>query len=385
MALGFSTRSQGWRFNSNFTVKIEHMIRTYITIFLFVAHVKTAIAQQPYFAFTAANMDATPRIKIDSFILLLKEEEAKFSKEEQLNHINMVTRLRKIYYGSPNYDKYLIKNSNSIKPYYHSEDIVLKNSEKMFKNRLGMTIKTSDTVSFPKDSTGQTSKLKIDLATSQEILVSDNQLVDIGHVLCGIDAFYHPHAITPPKILGMNLTRIKIDKNQDAVTWVGDLGSVVAEVYFAQKSLKRKLNDAELQAIWNEYASPADNLGNIDSYILASIFQQNLSQSVSQNFTFFYIANTKQLSQRILFFATTIGLEWNGQHFVNKKQRLSYYADQVNDAAAFYYAISAKRAGRWNLLKALPSILRISHSKYAKEVVAAFFDALEQQLRVAQD
>lgn len=350
-------------------------------LFIFLCSITaiTAIAQRPHFSFYSSQKTES-QLKIDSFLILLRNEEMNFPLEEQLDIKKMTTRIRKIYYGSPNYDKYLIKGVSDIPSPYQSDDIILNTSKREFNNAIGLNIKVSDTIFAPRDSNGAVPKLRINLFNTQEVQITDNQTVDIGHVLCGIDAAFHPHAITPPKVLGINLTRIKIDSNQGAVTWIGDLGSIVAEVYFAQKSLKRKLNCEEEQKIWNEYSSAADNLGNIDSYILCQLFKENQTGFLSKRLNDFYNAPNSQVNNRYLFFVKAIGLEWDGKQFLNRKKMVKYYTDQVNDAAAFYFAITAKNEGKWNLIKALPSIFRISHHKYAKTVVESFFDAIQNEL-----
>jgi len=55
-----------------------------------------------------------------------------------------------------------------------------------------------------------------------------------------------------------------------AVTWTGDLGSVLAEAVIASITGGRSLTAPETQTIVNEYASPQDMLGNIDAYAMAS-------------------------------------------------------------------------------------------------------------------
>lgn len=336
------------------------------------------IAQNLHFSFQSSKKLNT-QINIDSFLILLRNEEIEYPLDEQLKTSTMITRLRKIFYGSPNYDKYLIKGVSDIHSPYKIADFKLETSKKSFKNKIGLAIKVADTNAIPKDTNGKIAKIKFDISKTQEVLVTENQIVDIGHLLCGLDAANHPHSVIPPKILGINVTRIKVDKNQDAVTWVGDLGSVLAEVYFAKKSLRRKLTQEEEQQIWDEYASAADNLGNIDSYILSQIIGAKKFGMVSIFLSDYYSTIAKD-KKRYLFFAKSIGLEWDGKQFVNKRKMIQYYADQVNDAAAFYFAMSAKNEGKWNVVKALPSILKISHHKYSKVIVEAFFDAIEKEL-----
>jgi hypothetical protein len=315
----------------------------------------------------------------------LRAEEAKYPLSEQENTKLMTTRLRKIFYGSPNYDKYLIKGVSAIKPPYTIREMAVPNFDKNFKTPLGLTVRVIDTVAIPADSSETGASLRENPYLSQEIQLSEKMVIDIGHIFCGVDAAFHPNSITPPKVLGMNITRIKLDNNQHGTTWIGDLGSVVAEVYFAERRQKRKLNLAEQQQIADVLSSPADNLGNVASYTVAQFFSKENNRKISDLLEKLYLSDKleeKELRKnQYLLFAKAIGLEWDGTNFVNQAKMLHYYSDQVNDAAAFYYAISAKRGGKWNVIKALPSILKLSKTAYAKLVVEAFFDALKKEIK----
>jgi hypothetical protein len=349
----------------------------------FLLFCQTTFAQSPIvFRFDTTPTDKNP--SISDFLQKLRDEEAKFPLKEQYNTQLMVTRLRKIFYGSPNYDKYLIKGVADIKPSYVIKDVIDPQFDKSIKTPIGWNVKIIDTVAIPNDSVNESSKPSPHPFLNHEIKLNERQVIDIGHTFCGIDAAFHPHPITPPKILGINVTRIKIDNNQSGITWVGDLGSAVAEVYFAQRKYKEKFSHEIKQKIIDNLSSPADNLGNIDCYILSKFFLEKNTTKVTDLLEKFYLSDELDCQQmrqnRYLYFAKSIGLDWNGTTFSNQPKMLKYYADQVNDAAAFHYAIGAKRGGKWNLVKALPSIFRLSRSKYSKNVVNAFFEALKIEL-----
>ena len=69
----------------------------------------------------AAPTKDNPTIQV--FLQNLKLEEEKYPQEEQLDIVLMTTRLRKIFYSSPNYDKYLIKGVAAISaPYSEAKE-----------------------------------------------------------------------------------------------------------------------------------------------------------------------------------------------------------------------------------------------------------------------
>lgn len=104
------------------------------------------------------------------------------------------------------------------------------------------------------------------IASEQEVLLEDGSFCDIGHVFAGLDAHSHPTSVNAPLSIAV------VNDNVGAVTWTGDLGSVLAEGIIAGITRGRSLTDPETQAIVNEYASPQDMLGNIDAYAMASAF-----------------------------------------------------------------------------------------------------------------
>ena len=64
--------------------------------------------------------------------------------------------------------------------------------------------------------------------------------------------------------------------NEGGNSWIGDLGSVLAEILFAYNNAGQKpIGNAELQQLINKYAPGQDMLGNIDAFAIAH--QYNIS------------------------------------------------------------------------------------------------------------
>lgn len=305
----------------------------------------TALAQETYhFHFT--HQYKSSDVDLDQFIKFVASVEQRYITDKaQPNQSLMITRLRKLYYNNAGFDKYLIKGTSSVQP------LAVKQKEL-----------------YP-----------------AEVLHTPYETIDMGHVLCGIDAHNHLHKVTPPKILGINILPLKIQCNTDAITWIGDLGSLVAEVYLKQKQIKRKLTDTELQVAIDSLSGVADNVGNIDGVLLGSVFATFPERSVAALLHQFYRQDTTtMLRNRFLLFAEKIGLVWNGQGFENKVSIVNKYAKQVNDAAAMYFAQEVYKGNKKQLVLHLPRLLRISHSKIAYYIVARFFDDIERAIRVRE-
>ena len=144
------------------------------------------------------------------------------------------------------------------------------------------------------------------------------------------------------------------------------------------------LSEAEIQAIINEYASPQDMLGNIDAYAIDEFYDTDSAsgQRVSEILRHFYLGEGVQTNQsrRYSTFADRIGLTgWNGSGWSNEADRITHFTDQVNDAAALYFAAGAD-LGLLNLPGAGGGTLGLAGNEYARTLVVLFFDALKTRV-----
>jgi hypothetical protein len=309
-------------------------------------------------------------MSIKQFIQLVEAEEARYPIEEQQNTKLMITRLRKIFYGKDGWDKYLIEGAKDIQRPYHTESIEQSRSNipigwaldiEVVRERYSVT-----------DRFGQTPKI----AQNQEIRLPNGSYIDIGHVFAGLDAINFPQEVG---YLG-----IKIDKNVDAATWVGDLGSALAEIQF--KALQKhegepgSLTHAEINAIICEYASPQDMLGNIDTYVIKT--QYDISKSaqgtkVSEILRRYYLIDPAYLREhRYSVFAGQVGLEgWDGAAFTNENEWVDDYTDQVNDAAALYIGANTEGMSKY------PAAMGMSGNQGAATLVRLFLQTLKTRIR----
>lgn len=180
---------------------------------------------------------------------------------------------------------------------------------------------------------------------------SGEVMIDMGHVLTGLDALYHEETFWPP--LGpVKLPVFTNSSNVGVATWVGDLGSVLAEfVYLSHKKsaesggLTTTPTLIEIQQAIDKLASGADMIGNIDAYGIYGIQvpQDNLVSSWVENYYNIQIAVSP--TKRFRFFAERIGLIWDGSGFSNLESLLPRYIDDVMNFAIVYVIVSAKNAG----------------------------------------
>ena len=168
----------------------------------------------------------------------------------------------------------------------------------------------------------------------------------------------------------------------DAVTWIGDLGSFLAEVYFEKRN-NGKCELSKQQALLDIFVSSADILGNIDAYSIVKKYdlKSENGKKVSEILADYYLSQkSDNQHDRYKIFMQMLGFKSDISK-KNKTKLRKRYIDEVSDAAAFYTAVSAKNISKINALKAIPLILKVSVNPYAKEVVEVFFGQIENILK----
>lgn len=273
-------------------------------------------------------------ISIKHFIELVESEEAKWPAADQKNTSLMITRLRKIFYGTPGWNKYLIPGAaNIMSGYKISEKVTSRTPLSIPGNPDADIVRKKQVTTKP--STGDSPPI----ASQQEVELEDGSFDDIGHVFAGLDAANHPDSISDP--LGI----VSVKDNKAAVTWTGDLGSVVTEILFKICNNSAQAAAKSAQSLINEYASAQDMLGNIDAYVIADEYKISSSagQKVSEILRSYYLSksNSSDASareHRYSRFCELTGLTgWSDGAFSNESAWIEKWAPEVAGAAALYY------------------------------------------------
>jgi hypothetical protein len=281
----------------------------------------------------------TKSTTLADFIDVIKAVEAKFPASEQTNTKLMITRLRKLFYGTPGWDSHLIPGASGVAPVYKVKEVETGRRDwewDLWPYSLEYVDKRTELDVTAAAGTPE-AKLK-DPSSIQEVLMPNGDFVDVGHVLAGLDALNYPTAVTAP------FGSYKISSNVDAVTWVGDLGSILAEVVFQYLKLGRRLTDPEVQAQVDLMAPVQDMLGNVDAYAIGSAFSISSSagQKVSEILLDYYGSSASTVglaarSKRFTTFASQIGLgTFSGGSFANETAWLNKYEVEVGNAAGLY-------------------------------------------------
>lgn len=316
-------------------------------------------------ALTIATYEIAPArtLGIGPYIALVRDFERRYPDNEQQDTGLMLTRLRKVYYNTQGWDAYLIAGAQHVAAPYSV--------------RLSTQSDTLPIAGVPDATINRTVPVAVDargnvvsLAAHQEIALTDGTYIDMGHVFAGLDAANHRQVVDGP-------ASVNLDSNVSAATWVGDLGSVLAEWHFAALAANWSLSDAERQAIAMEYAPPRDMLGNVDVYAIArSFYLKGEGLRVSDLLEAYYIDGVGRAERRHSIFAADVGLVgWNGQGWSNEEAWVDATADQVNDAAALYTGSIVQGPAKYSLA------LGMSVNPQAAVLVRSFLESLRTEVR----
>jgi hypothetical protein len=140
-----------------------------------------------------------------------------------------------------------------------------------------------------------------DYVAKHQVIPIAGQSVDVGHLLAGADAAKHPTSVS--LAAGM----VKLRSNTEATTFIGDLGSVVAEYVHGSKASFRDtamVRSAVLDSYYTSFASAEDMAGNADAYSLSF----DLSKALAENLKDYYAAKVGGVKKRYTSFAALIAL-----------------------------------------------------------------------------
>jgi hypothetical protein len=322
------------------------------------------------------------------FLDIIRAVEAKFPADAT-NTSLMITRLRKLFYGTPGWESHLIPGAASIAPVYtvteretgrrdlewdlwpYSLEYVDKVQENDVPTSEGATL---GRLRHPSD--------------IQEVLMPNGDFVDVGHVFAGLDAINHPTSVAGPA------GSYRVSSNVDAVTWVGDLGSILAEVVFDSLHQGRALTDSEVQHHVDVMAPVQDMLGNVDAYAIGKAYAVGATSGrrVSEILEEYYnsgagTVGTTARSRRFTTFASEIGLTgFSGGHFAGEAAWLAKYEVEVGNAAALYLGAGVHIKGYvnpWGVGGLGGALLGLSTNPFRRTVVEEFLNQL--RLRVAAE
>jgi len=307
------------------------------------------------------------RLSISEFIDLLKEEE-RFFKGDESNTKLMITRLRKIFFDKYGWDSELIRGASKIEGRYKvtlvedPSDSYLSKGYRIKTRHFDakgvkhlhrvVTVKDDDWLNPDAGSVPEIYK-----NNHQEVVLQDGRICDMGHVLAGMDAFNYPAPISPLPDWLMFLKNFfpLVNSNADGATWLGDMSSISGEFLFEEKKIKAELSNDKKQELIDICSSAADNLGNIDSFVISKSYDIAASNGmrVTEIFTDYYLngglgSGAQKLADRMLVNCDAMGLkDWDGRRFANETEWVNYFCNQLRTTTAFYtytrYSKSIKR------------------------------------------
>jgi hypothetical protein len=321
---------------------------------------------------------------IKDYITLVEAEEAQYPNSNRDTKL-MLTRMRKIYYDTPGWNDTLIKGTAGINGHYAHRAVA---EEPPYTIDLGIVGATSgDKITVVKtrypavDSSGNIPNI----FNQQEIKLADGSYLDIGHVFAGLDAFNNFNKVGSASVI------FTVDSNVDDCTWVGDLGSVLAELDFLTRRQRRDLTEAEQQVVINKYASAPDMLGNIDAYVIKQMFNIVSGKKVSEILREYFLgeyyttpipASVNARKYRFSKFSQGVGLiltQRNPVTFSNETTWIDKYANQINNSAAQYIYANTQPFGS-GVQARINYLFGTSFAQSSRTLANRFLTTLKQRI-----
>ncbi len=313
-------------------------------------------------------------VSLATFLQIIRAEEAKVP--DPANTKLMITQLRKLFYGASSWDSYLIPGAAGTAPLYQVEEYETQPREDIpipYAPDLEHVQKGTRLLGAP--------AALADPSAVQEVEMPNGDFVDVGHVLAGLDALNHPGTASGP--LGL----FPVASNVGAVTWIGDLGSVVGEAIIQRAIAGRSTTtDADVQAQVDRMAPPQDMLGNVDAYVIGDAFTINTAHGlrVSDMLEQYYggpgaasAAGAAARSQRFTRFANLVGLgALSGSAFANEVAWKATYLPQLQNATALY--VGASTSGLPNVRGGF--MTGASYNRYNARVLDQFVENLKVEV-----
>lgn len=247
-----------------------------------------------------------------------------------------VTRIRKVFYNSDGWDDYLLPQVAQVPAPYATR--IERRHERVVDIPLSpLDLRATDAYVLVDDGTGQTPPI----AADQNLCDPDGHHLDIAHIFAGLDAALHPSPVDGP-------LHFDLASNLDAVTWLGDLGSVLARIQLDSNG-GRGISVEGVQAVIDRYAPPADMLGNIDPYAIFAYWES--PTSLASHLSAYYAPNVgpdHPRRRRVALFARHVGLgALTGDHFEHEADWIAAQVPQVRRAAAMYTGVNTAGVGRF--------------------------------------
>lgn len=266
--------------------------------------------------------------EVGDLVEALRDVEARYFRLCRRNTRLMVTALRKLFYSGVGWNVLLVPGTWKVPVPYRTaatlEEVVVEVPD--FPHFVYLREKDEKRAV---DLFGK----EIPAGRMQEVRLSDGTSCDVGHVLAGLDARLHRGVVGIPGLF-------QIRDNLGACTWIGDLGSVLAEVCIQAIQRGAGLDVDAINQILSNCNPACDMAGNADAHLVGKgAFDTASGGPVSGVLERFY---SQSCQARYVRFQETIGFPSSQS---GTAQWVESHLDAVRNAAAMYIGVSTRGAG----------------------------------------
>ncbi|MGC9524276.1 MAG: hypothetical protein ACP5D7_01910 [Limnospira sp.] len=274
-----------------------------------------------YFVASPPQSWAAANLEFDTFMLQFTALEG-VAIEENYSVRDRITAFRKIYY-----------NSQTASPTYGETPLG--------GGSWNLLIPGAHSTPLPSGWSSAKWRGAVQFLRSHQAIPIHGTCVDIGHLFAGADAGQYPDAVN----LAGGLVRMR--SNQEAATFVGDLGSVVVEYIYGNPAPFADIAKMRSPLLETYYdgdkgrIGAADMAGNADSYAIHFDRAKTLTQTLLE----YYTAPSDGAGRRYRTFAQKIGLGTldSGRFSGDTPDWRRELQEQVFNAALAYAAATGRR------------------------------------------
>lgn len=335
-----------------------------------------AVQRQIYSKEPVGKSDPNALIPLESFITYVKAVEDAYSQDTPQQ---ILTRIRTRYYSGLKFEMLIpgapyTQPSNRMMKIEHGMSAPAPEVPRTLDRRIGEDAWSHLTARADENAKGDN--------PSPYIVMPDQSLIDVGHVLLAVDALLHPIASIPYSTYGI--------PNIDPADWVADMA--FADIWTEQhekngvppEDAHKKPATPDFNTYYEASAPDADLLGDIDAYGIAGKAKEAPAQRLSLVLASYYASKTTAtapVENRFQTFcaandfkytaSATGSITWTDVHGLESKwlPRINRMADLGEDGSGKAF---------WNAIT--PGEPKKKDHKYTARALTRFLDWLKPRL-----
>lgn len=259
--------------------------------------VSSNIIQAKFYEEPTKSTNPNAIIPVQDFITYVENVESSYPKDSPQN---IITRIRQMYYSGfafaqlipdAQFNETVRLDKPRVTYIEHGMKVIEETEDRprmLYKGEISDEAYNHLTARADENAKGDN--------PSPYILLDNGEQIDIGHLLLGLDALLHPNTGIPYSVYSV--------PNIDPSSWVADIGIAAVLMQYHEErgephaNAPKKISSANFNEYYAMSAPEQDLIGDVDSFGLHSIHQQNANQNLSQTLRSYYLGDTQKVNNR---------------------------------------------------------------------------------------